>query len=115
MHYQDTSREAWESFLPKSAALDRAIMAALDAAGNSGLICQEIENQINRSHQAVSGNLRHLVEKGLVKSTVLRGKTESGRRAIKWVTLKHFDRMLHGGEPPPATQGAFDFKGVVRA
>jgi len=87
--YRETSREAWESFLPVSALLDRAIMAALDAAGHRGLTCQEVERAIGRSHQAVSGNLRHLVEKGLVLHSGEYGQTDSGRRAILWIALKH--------------------------
>lgn len=95
--YRDTSREAWESFLPVSAALDRAIMAALDVMGGSeGLTCQEIEGLIERSHQAVSGNLRHLVERGLVLDSGRHGKTDSGRKAIKWVARRYAPRELLG-------------------
>jgi predicted ArsR family transcriptional regulator len=81
MLYQPTSRDAWRSFLPVSAELDRAIMEALST---EDLICQDIEKKIKRSHQAVSGNLRHLVEKGAVVATGDYGKTSSGRRAKKW-------------------------------
>lgn len=94
--YRDTSREAWEKFLPVSAELDRAIMAALDGAQVDGLICEQVEKILNRSHQSVAGNMRHLVEKGLVKPTKLRGLTSSNRKAIKWVTLRWFDPALHG-------------------
>lgn len=95
MKMQQTSLEAWQTFLPVSAELDREIMAELDKAGTDGLICQEIEERIDRLHQAVSGNLRHLVEKGLVKRTCLYGKTRSNRRAIKWVAAKHYVPERH--------------------
>jgi len=95
--YRDTSREAWESFLPVSAELDRAIMGALDAAKHGGLTCEEIEKLLDRKHQAVAGNLSHLVNKhGLVKATKMRGLTSSGRKAIKWVALRWFNEALHG-------------------
>ncbi|MBO4228493.1 hypothetical protein [Bradyrhizobium neotropicale] len=83
--YRATSRDAWRSFLPISRELDRLIMEALSESGDDGLICQEIETRICRSHQAVSGNLRHLVEDGLVRASGQNGKTTAGRRAIKWV------------------------------
>ena len=82
--YQHTSREAWQSLLPVSAALDRLIMQEIEGSGPNGITCQDIEHRIGRSHQAVSGNLRHLAEKGLVEASGKFGLTESGRRAIRW-------------------------------
>lgn len=82
--YQETSRIAWRSFLPVSAELDRAIMGAIEEAGQGGIICADIETKIGRSHQATSGNLRHLAEKGLVVMTGTHGLTPSGRKANKW-------------------------------
>lgn len=81
---QDTSRQAWTDFVPVTAALDRAIMEAITAAGPQGLTCQQIEEATGRNHQAVSGNLRHLAERGLVEKSGFYGSTASGRRAIKW-------------------------------
>lgn len=83
--YRETSRLAWRSFVPLSATLDRDIMVALVNAGDEGLICQEIEARIGRSHQSVSGNLRHLAERGLVRHNGKHGLTTSNRRAMKWV------------------------------
>lgn len=95
MKYQPTSRRAWQSFLPVSAELDREICAHLEASGEA--ICQEIEQAINRSHQAVSGNLRHLVEHGAVEESGDFGLTTSGRRAIKW-------RLRVLSQPPPPSR-----------
>lgn len=81
MKYQPTSRDAYASFLPVAAELDRAICAALFSRDQT---CQSIEEEIDREHQAVSGNLRHLVEKGLVEESGRFGMTRSGRRAIVW-------------------------------
>lgn len=88
MNYRETSREAWERFREVSGELDRAILGVLRAGPAT---CQEIERRTDRSHQAVSGNLRHLVERGLVVASGEHGKTESGRRAIKW-------RLVERGE-----------------
>ena len=82
--YRDTSRQAWESMLPATANLDREIVGTLAKVGAGGLMCQAIEGEIKRSHQSVSGNLRHLVERGLVEATGMFDQTESGRRAMVW-------------------------------
>jgi hypothetical protein len=95
INYQETSREAFDSFQPESGTLDAQILAVLLEAGKDGLIDQEIEIRLGRSHQAVSGNRRHLVERKLVCETRLRGQTSSGRRAIKWVHCNFFDAALH--------------------
>jgi len=84
MNYQKTSLWAWEEFVPVSAALDRLIMDTLSRAGRDGLTCELIEAAIQRSHQAVSGNLTHLVERGLVVPTGTYGVTRSGCRAKRW-------------------------------
>jgi predicted transcriptional regulator len=84
MLYRHTSRIAWYEFIPVAAALDRQIMLALHRAEPEGLICQDIEDKIGRIHQSVSGNLRHLVERGFVVATNEYGVTRSNRRAIKW-------------------------------
>lgn len=84
MLYRDTSRSAWRSFIPVSAELDRDIMEELRIVYPRGLICQEIEERTGRIHQAVSGNLRHLVERGYVMPSGEYGVTHSNRRAMKW-------------------------------
>lgn len=83
--YKHTSREAYEGFMPVSGELDLAIIAAIREAGPGGIICEHIERAIGRKHQAVSGNLRHLVERGHVKHNGQYGKTASNRKAMKWV------------------------------
>jgi predicted transcriptional regulator len=83
--YQETSREAWRSFIPHSAQLDTQIMEAVEAAGAGGIMCQEIEAASGRSHQAVSANLSRLAARGFVVPTGSFGKTSSGRKAIKWM------------------------------
>lgn len=92
MMYRETSRAAWEGFAPPaSAKLDDQILAALTHVGRA--TCQEVETALNRSHQAVSGNLRHLVERGLVRPSGYFGKTKSGRRAIEWEIVPVAERV----------------------
>jgi predicted transcriptional regulator len=88
MNYQETSREAFVDFSKVSGVLDLAILKTLQDFPE-GLICQDIEKHIKRSHQAVSGNLRHLVEKGYVVASGNFGSTESGRKAIVWTLSKN--------------------------
>lgn len=83
MLYRDTSRAAWDHFkVCASDTLDEKILAALKYYRRA--TCQEIEAAIDRDHQSVSGNLRHLVERHLVRATGQHGLTRSGRKAIKW-------------------------------
>jgi predicted transcriptional regulator len=86
--YQKTSRAALRSIHAVSGELDKLIVEAIRDAGPSGLIDQEIEERIKRSHQAVSANRRHLVEAGIVRDSGSKGKTTSGRSAIKWILAK---------------------------
>lgn len=86
--YRETSRQAWQQMVPSvMGELDRLIVAAIRDAGESGITCEEIEKKISRSHQSVSGNLRHIVERGVVTFNGGYGKTKSGRKARKWVTV----------------------------
>lgn len=82
INYQDTSREALAAFGPYSGTLDDQILKALEEIGPA--TCEQIENRIARSHQAVSGNLRHLVERERVKKSGHFGYVASGRKAILW-------------------------------
>jgi hypothetical protein len=87
--YKKTSRAAWRSFIPVSAKLDRAILAEIEVSGDDGVTCCDIESSIGRSHQAVSGNLRHLVERGFVEQSGLYGLTPSDRSAIRWRLVRN--------------------------
>lgn len=83
---QETSLDAWDAWQGKpSGELDAMILRELHKAGPDGLMCWEIEEKIERTHQAVSGNLTHLVERGGVVRLDKRGKTPRGRGAYYWV------------------------------
>jgi DNA-binding IclR family transcriptional regulator len=84
MNYQPTSRAAWRQWQEVSGDLDREILRVIAAADERGITCEKIEERIDRSHQSVSGNLRHLVERGFVEDSGCKGVTRSGRAAIAW-------------------------------
>ena len=75
---RDTSRDAYQR---RPGSLDDLILAHLRRAPAT---CEEIELATGRKHAAVSGNLRHLVEAGLVEPTAERRPTSSNRKAIVW-------------------------------
>lgn len=87
---QDTSLEAWDLWQGKpSAQLDSEILNALGDAGPEGMMCWQIEMEINRTHQAVSGNMTHLMERGAIVKTEKKGKTPRGFTAYYWVHAAH--------------------------
>jgi predicted transcriptional regulator len=96
MKYRRTSRQAWDSMDGKlSGELDLAILRQLRKhTPVGGVICERIEKAIGRKHQAVSGNLRHLVEDGFARATEGRGLTSSQRKAIKWVITARGEMAL---------------------
>jgi hypothetical protein len=83
--YKATSREALRAFAPVTGDLDNAIIKAIRLAGAKGISDEGIEQLTGRKHQAVSGNRRHLVERGVIRDSGNRGKTRSGRACILWV------------------------------
>ncbi len=94
---QSTSLEAWDRWQGKpSAQLDGEILSALHGAGRTGLMCWEIEAIIDRTHQAVSGNMTHLAERGGIFRTDRTGKTPRGYTAYYWV---HHDFAPEPAEP----------------
>lgn len=83
-----TSWEAAQSIMEPPervrARAERAVLRAILQAPD-GLTCDEIETQLNMSHQTVSARIRGLVRKGgyIVDSGKVR-KTRAGRNAIVW-------------------------------
>jgi hypothetical protein len=86
INMQQTSLDAWDRWQGKPSNLvDGLILKALYEAGPDGLMCWQIEKKIDREHQTVSGNLRHIVERGGAFRLDKRGKAPSGRGAYYWV------------------------------
>lgn len=100
---RETSLAAWDRWAGKaSAQLDSEILKALYYAGPEGLMCWQIEHRIERTHQAVSGNVTHLAERGGVVWTDRKGKTPRGYTAYY---LVHRDHAPDAEEP--AQMGLF--------
>ena len=87
-HYKATSRAANRTRSEQSQILDNLILGEVRKAGTAGITCQQIEQNLGRKHESVSGNLSHLVNDTFPPRIVdsgRRGKTQSGRAAILWV------------------------------
>ena len=87
-HYKSTSRAANRTRSEQSAILDNLILEEVRKAGKAGMTCQQIELNLGRKHESVSGNLSHLVNDTFpprIRDSGERGKTQSGRAAILWV------------------------------
>lgn len=100
MTYQDTSRQALDSIQGEvSGDIDTKIINSLKPRGAQGRTCWEIEMETGLPHQSSSGNLRHLVERGIVCKTNLRRTNAGGRKCIVWVHKDFYDPHLHGQQP----------------
>lgn len=94
---QETSLAAWDRWQGKaSAQLDSEILKTLWYAGAKGMMCWQVEDKIERTHQAVSGNMTHLLERGGIVRTDRKGKTPRGFTAYYWVHADHAPEA----EPP---------------
>lgn len=87
-HYKDTSRQAHRTRSEQSQILDNLILDEIRKAMPDGITCQQIEINIDRKHESVSGNLSHMVNDEVpprVRDSGRKGKVMSGRTAILWV------------------------------
>lgn len=66
----------------KPGTLDWDILSAIKVTAST---MDAIEQRISRSHPAVSGNMRHLVERGYVVNSGFRSPTRSGSLASNWM------------------------------
>jgi hypothetical protein len=78
----DTSREALASIKPITPTLREEIWEALNYWGPQ--TCDELESDLELSHQTCSARLRELRLAGRICDTGQRRVTRSGRRAIVW-------------------------------
>ncbi len=63
--------------------LDEEILFALRTYP-AGLTCEEVEDLTGRLHQAVSGNMRHLVERGQMHDSGEKRRLRTFKNAIIW-------------------------------
>ncbi len=92
VNYRATSREAHRTRSDQSRILDNLIIEEIRKAGPDGITCQQIEINLGRRHESVSGNLSHIVNddhRPLVRDSGKRGKVLSGRSAILWVLAEY--------------------------
>jgi predicted ArsR family transcriptional regulator len=82
MEIQDTSLEAWEYVQPIIPTIESRVLKSLALSGEA--TCEDIERDLKLRHQTASACLTKLKQKGVVEDSGNRGKTMSGRKAIKW-------------------------------
>ena len=82
MGYQETSREAYEYVKPKIPSIRDEIIKCIIV--NGPMTCEMIEDLLEKSHQTISACITHLHKDGSIMDSGEKGKTKSGRRAIKW-------------------------------
>lgn len=78
-----TSKAGAESMKTTMSALAQRILEAIKARPRT---CDELENELNLSHQTCSARIRHLVLKNEVVDSGEKRFTASGRKAIVWRT-----------------------------
>ena len=95
---QTTSRSAFrERSLKPGGVPDRILTYLRDSGGACDF---EIERALGLSHQSVSGERRHLVERGLVHATTEKRLTPSGFAAIVWKAGRAPDAFQPADVPP---------------
>jgi hypothetical protein len=115
----DTSHEAGEWMkqfaLTDAAKVFRAIFYAwqLDRSAlnfdnqqifSGGMTCDEVEHQLNRTHQSISARVNQLRDTGWIVDSGTRRNTRSGRKAIVWTpTVAALDLVDRVGLPIPTT------------
>jgi predicted HTH transcriptional regulator len=82
MTVQDTSLEAYESKKSQFPNIEARVLKHLALSGKA--TCEELEHTLRMPHQTVSARLTKLKQDGVIEDSGERGKTLSGRKAIKW-------------------------------
>jgi hypothetical protein len=85
----ETGREAAEAVALKCGRLQRMTLAAIRAAGASGLTADEAAAVLRLDRWSVQPRTSELRAKGLIVDSGLRRLNSSGRRAVAWVTPEH--------------------------
>jgi hypothetical protein len=83
-----TSAAAARSIRPVVGTLCSQVLAAIEACGDVGSICDETERILNMSHQTCSARYRQLAQAGLIVETGETRATRSGRQAAVWRAAK---------------------------
>ena len=92
MTYQSTSRDALESVQPVLGAIDQHIVWMVEAHGP--VTCERVEELTGLKHQTCSAQIRHLVQRGILEDSGTKGKTATGRPAIRWQVRVSSDGRL---------------------
>lgn len=80
----DTSLEAHESQRDKAPKDGAKILQCIAASTVTGCTCDEVETEMQFSHQTASARIRDLAKASKIKDSGLRRKTRTGRSATVW-------------------------------
>ena len=99
-----TSLAAAESLEPVLSFLEKKVLAFINARGDYGATCFEVEAGLALPHQTASARINGLQRKFLVQALVTTRTAPSGRQAQVWVSREaaHGIRERQGAEAFPA-------------
>lgn len=86
-NHPETAVLAAANYLGKTGTLRESIYRFIESRGPDGATDDEIEIELSRSHQSVSGARNTLVRSGLVKDSGVRRLNRYGNLAIAWCLL----------------------------
>jgi hypothetical protein len=87
-NHPDTSITMAAKALPKSGTLRATIFRLIERAGDNGYTCDEMEIELNRSHQSISATFNSLKRDEWIIDGGQRRQTRYGNPAIVWVARK---------------------------
>lgn len=82
--HPDTSQQTLAMYLGKTGTLRESVYNAIDHRGVEGATDDELEIELGRAHQSVSGARNSLMKDGLLEDSGLRRTTRYGNPAIVW-------------------------------
>lgn len=103
-----TSKAAAESIVPELSFLENKVLAFINARGDYGATCFEVEAGLALPHQTASARINGLQRKFLVQALVTTRTAPSGRQAQVWVSKDIAHEIL-------ATKGLDAFPGDQEA
>ena len=83
-NHPETSQQTLAMYIGKTGTLREMVYNAIDGRGVEGATDDELEIELARSHQSVSGARNTLMKDGLLEDSGLRRTTRYGNPAIVW-------------------------------
>lgn len=81
----DTSETAARTMREPAAKVRERVLSFIAARGSRGATCDEVERELNMSHQCASPRIHELHTRGVIVNSGMRRRTRSNRPAVVWV------------------------------